>query len=107
MAGWRVFSRQHTSDGSVLLPRLQRAEPPLWRGRALQERRQGWSPSRERTSRSIYLPSQVTLLFQSTNAPLGLSRQAQTCSSKCAGKPYRFGLLTNWNDCPSSTGGLV
>jgi hypothetical protein len=25
---------------------------------------------------SVYLPSQVTFLFQSTNAPLGLSRQA-------------------------------
>ena len=31
---------------------------------------------------SRYWPSQVTWLFQSTNAPLGLSRQAQTCSSK-------------------------
>ena len=49
---------------------------------------------------AVYLPSQLTLLFQSTNAPFGFSLQAQTCSSKCAGRPYRFGLSTNWNDCP-------
>jgi hypothetical protein len=41
----------------------------------------------ELTSWMLYWRSQVTLLFQSTNAPLGLSRQAQTCSSKNAGKP--------------------
>jgi hypothetical protein len=29
-----------------------------------------------------YSPSQLTRLFQSTNAPFGLSRQAQTCNSK-------------------------
>jgi hypothetical protein len=34
-----------------------------------------------------YCPSQLTLLFQSTKAPFGFSRQAQTCSSKNAGIP--------------------
>ena len=52
--------------------------------------------SREQPSRWIYWPSQVTRVFQSTKAPLGLFRQAQTCSSKNEGKPYRFGLPTNW-----------
>ena len=40
-----------------------------------------------------YWPSQLTRVFQSTKAPLGLFRQAQTCSSKNAGKPYRFGAV--------------
>ncbi len=44
----------------------------------------------------IYSPSQDTWLFQSTNAPLGLSRHAQTCSSKIDPMPYRFGVPTNW-----------
>src|SRR6184192_801990 len=55
--------------------------------------------------KSSYCPSQLTLLFQSTKAPLGLSRQAQTCNSKIAGIPYRFGLSTNWKAWPSSMGG--
>jgi hypothetical protein len=42
-----------------------------------------------------YCPSQLTRLFQSTNAPLGFSLQAQTCSSKNAARAYRFGLFTN------------
>ena len=49
-----------------------------------------------------YSPSQLTPLFQSTNAPLGLSRQAHTWSSKKAGMPKRFGLSTNWKAWPSS-----
>jgi hypothetical protein len=32
-------------------------------------------------------PAQLTWLFQSTNGPWGLSRHAQTCSSKNAGRP--------------------
>jgi hypothetical protein len=51
-------------------------------------------------------PSQVTRLFQSTNAPCGFSRQAQTWSSKKgAGMLYRFGLSISRKDCPSRTGG--
>ena len=34
-----------------------------------------------------YLFSQDTCVFQSTNAPWGLSRHAQTCSSNNPGKP--------------------
>src|SRR5215813_5289218 len=52
-----------------------------------------------------YCPSQLTLLFQSTNAPLGLSRQAQTCNSKNDGMPKRFGASTKLNNWPSSCGG--
>src|SRR6266851_1969864 len=84
--------------------------PSFWRRRVLRfvQRFREPSPAPERPSccLAVYLLSQLTSLFQSTKAPLGLSRQAQTCSSKCAGKPYRFGLLTNWNVWPSSTGGL-
>src|ERR1051326_1241034 len=67
-----------------------------------------WTPPLpSRSGDEVYLPWRETLLFQSRNAPWGLPRHAQTCSSKGADKPYRFGLGTNWNDCPSSTGGLV
>src|SRR5215475_1945012 len=51
--------------------------------------------------------SQVTLLFQSTNAPFGLSRHAQTCNSKKSGNWKRFGATTNWKSCPSSVGGAA
>ena len=42
-----------------------------------------------------YWPAQVTLSFQSMNEPIGLLRQAQTCSSKKAGMLNRFGASTN------------
>jgi hypothetical protein len=39
------------------------------------------------TAVRIYCFSHVTCVFQSTNAPWGLSRHAQTCSSNKPGKP--------------------
>jgi hypothetical protein len=36
---------------------------------------------------AIYCPAQLTWSFQSTNGPWGLSRHAQTCSSKNGGRP--------------------
>src|ERR1035437_938061 len=56
---------------------------------------------------SIYSPAQVTWLFQSTNAPCGLSRQAQTWSSKNEGMLKRFGAPTKLKTFPSSTGGVL
>src|SRR5580658_951834 len=60
-----------------------------------------------RSSVSTYSPSQVTLLFQSTNEPCGLPRQAQTWSSKKEGMLKRFGAATKLKTCPSSTGGVL
>src|SRR5580693_4054575 len=56
---------------------------------------------------SAYSPSQLTWLFQSTNAPCGLSRQAQTWSSKNEGMLKRLGAPTKLKTCPSSTGGVL
>src|SRR5208282_6358963 len=68
----------------------------------------GWEiANREQTSLAIYSSAQVTWLFQSTNAPWGLSRQAQTWSSKKAGILNRLGLSTYWKTCPSNTGGVL
>jgi hypothetical protein len=59
-----------------------------------QSMRSQYLPTKERgeISRCVgrlfiaYLFSQDTCVFQSTNAPWGLSRQAQTCSSNNPGK---------------------
>jgi hypothetical protein len=83
-----IFRRQSSRSGAgrPIHARVWGAAPAPEKTIALTGRRRSLDRA------SVYLPSQVTLLFQSTNAPSGFSRQAQTCSSKCAGKPYRFGL---------------
>src|ERR1700678_1034221 len=59
----------------------------------------------ERISPVHYWPWQLTPLFQSTKAPCGLSRQAQTWSSKNELMLKRLGAPTKLKTCPSSTGG--
>src|SRR5580692_5516834 len=54
-----------------------------------------------------YWALQVTSLFQSTNEPCGLLRQAQTWSSKKEGMLKRLGAGTKLNTCPLSTGGVL
>ena len=59
-----------------------------------------------RRAGSIYLRSSPCYSSPRTRR-WGCPARPRRAVRNARGKPYRFGLLTNWNVCPSSTGGLV